>query len=129
MARELVLIPKTKYEHLLKLSEKVNLTEKEINKQEQIGGQLKIDTKENINDTINEVPENDQTRELSKMDTNANKTAKEDKPRFYVHKPFKKMPFKSKRLDVKSKRAPKKYYKKQDAATTQKRVKWINYVV
>ena len=129
MARELVLIPKTKYEHLLRLTEEKNNMGKE--NKEQSGGQLDSQILTNNADAITSVPKNEQARELTTMDSDLNQNVKEEKAKFYVDKPLERMPFKSKLLTPKRKRAPQRHSKKVDASTDEikKSAKWINYVV
>ena len=128
MARELVLVPKGKYEHLLKLA----------GQNEQSGGQIQNQTDisppdpdiQTKNDTSNVRGRNDNTKENEENEGAV-------KPALYVNKPLSEMPFNkpkalapvlkqtggSKTSLIKRKRKPVTKPKGNTKA------KWINYVI
>lgn len=151
MARELVLIPKTKYEHLLKLSENYIPNE-------QIGGQR--EDRELSSPDLDMENNNSREKQMSSKDENqvgsdskvGNETSPEEKPRLYVDKPLSKMPFdriklasptkKRKRVktnidigllnnEKKKNSANTKFSRKKQTESKDKRkgAKWINYVI
>lgn len=93
MARELVLIPKTKYEHLLKRVEEYNQLER--GKEEQTGGQL--ENSEVISSIGGDKPEINMStgNERNSADDKETKRSIEDAKltKLYVDKPLSKMPF------------------------------------
>lgn len=152
MARELVLIPKTKYEHLIKLSE-------DYKPDEQIGGQRdNTDLESPVLGTKNKNSEENQMSSGGSKDENQvssdskdrNEPSTEEKPRLYVDKPLSKMPFdriKSKsptkrrkkgaktNIDIrllneeKTKSAKFSRKKRIQSKGNTKGAKWINYVI
>lgn len=92
MARELVLIPKNKYEHLLKISENYVPNE-------QIGGQR--EDRDLPSSDLGTDENNFREKQMSSKNENqvrsdskdGNETSPEEKPRLYVDKPLSEMPF------------------------------------
>lgn len=132
MARELVLVPKSKYEHLLKVA-------KQPEENEQSGGQLgsteeytqspNIKPKNNISDENESASENKYENEKN--------TESEEKPKLYVDRPLSEMPFDSTRgiasRSKKAKRVKKSPRKRKLARSsgTKRRTnsRWINYII
>ena len=135
MARELVLVPKSKYEHLLKLAKNAEQTE-------QSGGQVGntegntpnpgIGSKDNISD------EKFNTSESKKELEKNTKEEEGEKPRLYIDKPLSEMPFgKTKfiasrgKMVAREKRTSLKEKKLESLNGTKKGAKsrWINYII
>ena len=135
MARELVLVPKIKYERLLKLNDKSEQSE-------QLGGQVET------RDGSPMVSDGKETREIVNSDEKLESAEKQkstesaEKPYLYVDKPLSKMHF-GKKIISSSRNRSKKVFKtypnnkkndKGKPARASKKVKsaklpWTNYIV
>lgn len=134
MARELVLVPKGKYEHLLKLVD-------ESGQNEQSGGQIgnqedippldpEIKTKDSSSNERTSVASED-TKEENEENTGV------VKPRLYVNKPLSEMPFDKSKALTSSKRKRvgtkaslnKKNPKRVNGKKGNSKARWINYVI
>jgi hypothetical protein len=132
MAREMVLVPKIKYEQLLKLSDPVEKTE-------QTGGQSE-NRDEHLSTPLNSTETSSSEKQIvisSSRDENDNNITQLDKPRLYIDKPLSKMSFGRMKLTgsrnkrkkgVTTKTRGKKLTKLSEM---QKGIKlqWINYTI
>jgi len=100
MAKELVLVPKSQYERLLKSAEKV----------EQSGGQLEKEERK--------------SEELNLSQDNSDEEKRRAEPTLYVDKPLSEMPF---NVSLPREKRKMKRHLTRDKRT--KRMRWINYVV
>lgn len=129
MASELVLVPKTKYEHLLMLSEKNKSNE-------QSGGQLetKNETSSIPDNTMVENALNERESTNDTRDVNETQTENIEKPRLYVDKPLSKMNFSTRKLIARKEKKVKTNVNERKFTRTNGRnknvkTKWINYTI
>ena len=143
MAKELVLVPKSKYEHLLKLTNASGQTE-------QSGGQ--VDSSEKMpppesdiktNDVSNETTNSSQDsrgeseKKMEEGEGESENKMEKEKPRLYVNKPLSKMPFKKPHLLASSRqkagsiKTPSKTTKnrRESGRKKSRKEKWINYII
>lgn len=138
----MVLIPKTKYEHLLKLDEKTEQSD-------QTGGQRDFkktsDISSNNSDNNSHIATQKTDETISSAVTPPNKeeneavisTKKPENPRLYVNKPLSKMHFVrkySREKGVKKKVTQKKVTSKKVTTSSKQQkgakfMKWINYTI
>ena len=132
MAKELVLVPKRKYEHLLKLV-------KETEQKEQSGGQ---GTSEEIpppesHIKRDDIVPNEGTNSSPDSRGESEMKGEEEKPRLYVNKPLSEMPFEnshalaSSRKEADSVEASSRTRKSKmgSGIKRSRKGKWINYIV
>lgn len=131
MARELVLVPKMKYERLLEQVKEPEQNEQSGGNVEHRGVNSPIPSIKGEHNISNEKPSNSDSKDESEEST-------EDvvKPRLYVHKPLSDMPFDSRMSTIsggKKKNTKKTFNRRELARSREKKniakTRWINYVV
>ena len=142
MARELVLVRKSQFEHLVKLANE------SVVQEEQSGGQsennrVDIPSPDSYLKTENDTSDvgtglgDDSGKEKISKEENDNKTG-EEKPRLYVNKPLSEMPFDTSKVSVSDKKKRDKAGKttlnktKLQSVSKRKRkpkARWINYLI
>lgn len=129
MAQELVLIPKTKYERLLKLSEKTDHNEQnggQLENKNEVSSILDDKSKENI------LKENKIIKD-SKHENEIKKNMEEEKSRLYVDKPLSQMKFSIRKLSrgkIKDETTNGRKLARSHGKTKNiKSTRWINYTI
>lgn len=133
MARELVLVPKSKYEHLLKLAKDTEQTEQSGG---QVGNRDQNTPEPDIKSTDNISDEKDSNSE-SKYE-NDKSTEGQEKPRLYVDKPLSEMHFDNTNViasrgkmvsRVKRKSVKERKSAHSSGMKTSAKARWINYII
>ena len=132
MARELVLVPKSKYEHLLKLMENSKHTEQI----EQKGGQQENRDENLLKPDLEET--SSQERQMTSDNIDEKSTEQLEKAKLYVDKPLSKMPFDKikftrspniKKKGVKRIGNGKRKTRRSDGLKKGGKLQWINYTI
>ena len=129
MARELVLVPKSKYEHLLKLTENSKHTE-QIEQIEQKGGQQENSDENLLKPDLEETSSHE--RQMTSDNIDEKSTEQLEKAKLYVDKPLSKMPFdrNKKKKGVKRIDNDKRKTRRSDRRLKNGgKLQWINYTI